>query len=264
MWSFISDLKKNGPLLGIFVSLDSVYANQVIGNSGYDCVIIDMEHSPMSPREATGAAHAIAASSKGSCAPFIRAPSHGVEWIKWALDSGAAGTVVPMVESKEQAEGIVQRGRYYPVGSRSYGPSTAAFAHPNSDRSAATYFDNADKVAIFPMIETVTGVNNAEAILSVNGISGGFVGPSDLRVSLGLNAGDGTEDKFIEALKKIVEAGKKTGKPIGIFTPTKAAAERNIKLGFDFIVYEGDTSLLAKAARASVAEARSIIKANKL
>ncbi|OQV07620.1 hypothetical protein CLAIMM_12025 [Cladophialophora immunda] len=226
-----------------------------------------MEHTPMSAREVTIAVGTIAAASKGSCAPLVRVPSHGLEWVKWALDSGAAGVVVPMVETGDQAQAVVRNSRYPPDGARSFGPLHAAFAHPDSDRSQLTYFDAARKpenIAILPMIESARGVENADSILAAEGVSGVFVGPYDLRVSLGLQGGDGAEDVFIQALQAIVAAGKKAGKPAGIFTGTPQALQRNIQLGFRFFLYHGDSTLLATASKNSVQEARSIFQQAKL
>jgi 2-keto-3-deoxy-L-rhamnonate aldolase RhmA len=261
MWTFASEAQKR-LLVGTFIGLDSIIAHQLIGDAGYDFVIIDMEHTPMSAREATIAVNMISNSSKGSTAPLVRVPSHGLEWIKWGLDSGAAGVVVPMVESRAQVEQIVERSRYPPVGSRSFGPLHAPYAHPGSDRSQMTYFAAArhfGNIAVIPMIETAAGVENADAILAAEGVSAAFIGPYDLRVSLGLEGGDGTEKVFLDALKKVVDAGRKAGKPVGLFTGSAQALQRNAELGFRFFAYHGDTTLLANAARTSVKEARSTI-----
>ncbi len=265
MPSFISAIRDQGPRLGIFITFNTEYAAQLTSSSGYDFVIIDMEHTPVSALEATHLVHAVGAASKGTCAPLVRVPSHGVEWIKWGLDSGAAGIIVPMVNSGDEAKQIVQKACYPPLGQRSFGPMHAPFAHPDTDRTPGEYFAKTAKgVAIFPMIESAKGVQNAEQILGTEGISGVFIGPFDLRVSLGLPGGDGSESAFEEALKTIVAAAKKLNKPVGIYTPSKEALDRNLKLGFEFFAYQGDSTLLAKAAKASVEEARSVIGNPKL
>ena len=116
MSSFIASIRSKGPQLGIFITFNTEFPAQILGSSGYDFVIIDMEHTPVSALEATHIVHAVGAASKGTCAPLVRVPSHGVEWIKWGLDSGAAGIVVPMVTSKEEAEAVVQKACYPPLG----------------------------------------------------------------------------------------------------------------------------------------------------
>ncbi|KIW79669.1 hypothetical protein Z517_06283 [Fonsecaea pedrosoi CBS 271.37] len=261
MAPFVETLRNRGPFLGTFVTLTSTLSASIVGASGYDCVIIDMEHVPVSALEATHIVHTIGSASKGTCLPLVRVPSHGVEWIKWGLDSGASGIVIPMVNTVEEARQIVQKARYPPLGQRSFGPAYAPFADPASDRSIGQYFgDTAPGLAVFPMIESASGVENADAILATEGVSGAFVGPFDLRCSLGLPGGDGKEDRFLDALKRIVAAGKKVGKPLGIYTGSKEQMERNLSLGFEYILYHGDSTLLAVAAKASVEEGRSVIQ----
>ncbi|OAL34582.1 hypothetical protein AYO20_06212 [Fonsecaea nubica] len=265
MSSLADILRANGALLGTFVNLTSTLSAHIIGISGYDTVIIDMEHAPTSALEATHIVQAIGSSSKGTCKPLVRVPSHGVEWIKWALDSGAAGIVVPMVNTPDDVRQIVQKARYPPLGQRSYGPSYAPFADPTFDRTPGQYFNTiAPGLAVLPMIESAEGVKNADAILATEGVTGAFVGPFDLRCSLGLPGGDGTEQRFLDALSAIVAAGKKANKPVGIYTGSIEQMKRNLSLGFSLIVFQADSTFLASAARASAEEARSVLKQAKL
>lgn len=81
------------------------------------------EHTPFSALTMTRMVHAIANGSHGKVAPLVRIPAHGVEWVKWGLDSGASGIVIPMVQTRDEVEGIVKRARYPPLGERSFGPS---------------------------------------------------------------------------------------------------------------------------------------------
>ncbi|KAK7885433.1 hypothetical protein LTR67_010226 [Exophiala xenobiotica] len=264
MAPFVDTLRAQGPLLGTFVTMSSPLSASIVGSSGYDCVIIDMEHVPTNALEATQVVHTIGAASKGTCLPLIRVPSHGVEWIKWALDSGAAGIVVPMVNTPDEARQVVQKARYPPLGQRSYGPLFAPFASPAFDRSQGQYFNvTSQGLAVFLMLESASGVQNADAILATEGVSGAFVGPFDLRCSLGLPGGDGTEDRFLDALKRIVAAGKAAGKPVGIYTGSKEQMVRNLRLGFEFILYLGDSTILATGSKASVDEGRSVIRREK-
>ena len=98
----------------------------LMASAGFDWMLIDMEHTPLSAREATAIVHAVANGSGGKCSPLVRIPAAEVSWVKWALDAGADGIVVPMVQSKEEAERIVRYSKYPPVGQRSFGPFMAA------------------------------------------------------------------------------------------------------------------------------------------
>lgn len=233
-----------------------------MASSGFECLVIDMEHSPITAPEATHLVHAIGAASAGKCAALVRAPAHGVEWIKWALDSGASGVIVPMVNNKEEASQIVRRARYPPVGARSFGPSHVPFAHPDSEKTGAAYLASAlQKIALLLMIESREGVENVDEILGLEGVSGGFVGPVDLRLSLGISGFDGDEPEFVNALTKIVAAGKAHNKPVGIFVGSEHAAKRAIGLGFSFLIYQCDYSMLGDTARAIFESGSKLVNA---
>jgi len=240
------------PIIGAAISIGSILCAQIVARSGFDWVLIDQEHAPTSPREATHLAHAVVAASAGQCVPIIRAPSHGVEWIKWALDSGAGGVIIPMVQSAREAEEILQKAIYPPLGQRSFGPFLAPYADVDSTSDVAQYLSKRVKdLAIMPMIESVEGVKNAEAILSVKGVTGCFIGPYDLRQSLGLPGGDGEEPSFIEALEKVLDIGKRLGLHIGTVAASEAAAKRKTEMGFSFLLTGQDPNFLAAGAKAS-------------
>lgn len=235
------------PTLGVALTIPSTVVAQLIGQLGSDFVFIDMEHSPISAELMTQMVHAIVASSRGACFPIVRVPSQGVEWIKWALDSGAAGIVIPMVNNKSEMEQIIDRALFAPRGSRSFGPSRAPWGLPDGPQGGVgAYFQRALKgqVGIFPMIESAEGVANVEDILSVEGVSGVFVGPMDLRLSLGLNGADGTEPAFKAALEKICGVAKKWKKLVGTVAIGDEATSRRTLEGMDFLVVSVDTGVM--------------------
>lgn len=247
--------KRRGAIIGCALSLGSVTSGQIMARAGFEWAFIDMEHAPTSPREATSLTHAVVAASGGRCLPIVRVPAHGVEWIKWALDSGAAGIIVPMVNTGKQAEEIIDRAIYPPHGSRSFGPFQAPFADTDPTSDVARYITQRVKdVAVILMIESVQGVENAREILSVKGVSGCFIGPFDLRQSLGLPGGDGEEPKFINALEKVLSICKELGLHTGTVASSEAAVKRKTEMGFDFLLAGGDTGFLDAKARTMVAE----------
>ncbi|MCJ1299542.1 hypothetical protein MMC08_002334 [Hypocenomyce scalaris] len=243
---------KYGPLFGVFLTLGVPIGAQLIGRCQYDWALIDMEHSPLSAKEMTSMVHATVLGSRGQTQPLVRIPGHGVEWVKWALDAGAAGIVVPMCRNAEDVQNIVEWGRYPPLGQRSFGPFQAEWADLLPDSGVNKYFSKtAADLAILPMIESVEGVANAESIMSVKGISGIFVGPVDLRLSMGLMGADGEEEQWIQALKKIADLGKKMRIAVGIFSVSSEAMLRQKKMGFSYFLVAGDlTSLSAGATSA--------------
>lgn len=259
--TFAAAIRARSPLLGAFVSLNTAYAAQIMARSGFDWLMIDMEHSPISALEATNMVHATITASQGFCVPIIRIPSHGVEWIKWALDSGASAIIVPMVNTKEEIDLIIKRGRYPPLGARSSGPFRTPFADlAETSTSFAKYLTETSKdVCILPMIESVEGVENAEAIMSTKGVDGVFVGPVDLRHSMGLTGSDGTEELYVQALKKILGIAKRLGIPVGILG-SPDALDKQVEIGFDYFLLVGDSALLVQGAEFALSKAKGQIE----
>ena len=208
--TFVGFIKsRNRPLVGTVLTLPSVTIAQLAGQSDGEFVMIDMEHAPLTIEVFTQMVHAYVAASRHSTPrfPLVRIPSHGVEWVKWAMDSGASGIVVPMVNNAAEMRAIIDRAIYPPAGRRSFGPLYAPFAHPDGPgMGMGGYFERAQRgeIALLPVIESKEGLKNAEEILSLDGVSGVFIGPADLRLSLGLPpAVDGSEPEFLEALQRI-------------------------------------------------------------
>ncbi|EXJ76471.1 uncharacterized protein A1O5_00979 [Cladophialophora psammophila CBS 110553] len=212
-----------------------------------------MEHAPVSPREASTLVQAVVTASGGQCVPVIRTPSHGVEWIKWALDSGAAGIIIPMVMTAQECENIIQRAIYPPRGQRSFGPFLAPYADVDPMADVTKYMkDRVKEVAIIPMIESMEGVQNAEAILRVPGVTACFVGPYDLRQSMGLPGGDGEEAAYLNALQNILEAGKRNNVVIGTVGATEASARRKVEMGFRFLLTGQEPNFLVAGAKSTL------------
>ena len=237
MTSFLATRQGAGPAIGCTLGFGTPLSAQILSRVGYDYVLIDMEHNPLSAREAGILAHVVVSASAGKCKPFIRVPSHGVEWIKWALDCGASGILVPMVQSQTEMEHIIQSAIYPPRGQRSFGPVMAPFADVDPNATVAKYFTQTCKnLAVIPMIESVHGLENAEAICSTDGVNAVFVGPVDLRLSMGLPGGDGNEDTYLAALQKVLGICKRLGRPIGIFAADEDACKKRTSEGFDFLM----------------------------
>jgi 4-hydroxy-2-oxoheptanedioate aldolase len=103
--------------------------------------------------------------------------------------------------------------------------------------TSAKYLSETSKdVAVIPMIESVEGLENAEAICSTEGVTAAFVGPVDLRLSLGLTGGDGNEEIFLSALQKVLKICKCLGKPVGVFAANGEACKKRTAEGFDFLM----------------------------
>ncbi|KAK5712494.1 hypothetical protein LTR15_012074 [Elasticomyces elasticus] len=261
--TFLDSAKEHKPLLGSFLSFNTAYAAQILARCGFDWLMIDMEHAPLSAQEATNMVHSTVAASQGNCMPIIRVPSHGVEWIKWALDSGADGIIIPMVNNKAEMDLIIKRALYPPAGARSSGPFRTPFADLDPAATMSKYrTETVASTVVLPMIESVEGVENAEAIMTTPGVDGIFVGPVDLRSSMGFAGPDGDEEQYLKALDKLLAIGKRLDKPVGILlSPT--APQRQIEMGFDYFLMTGDADLMSRAAMAMLAATGDLVKSSR-
>lgn len=231
--------------------------------------MIDAEHAPFTFDVVTQMVHAYMSVSTASPKhALIRVPSHDVAWLKWGLDSGCSGIIIPMVNSGAEMKCILDRVLYPPKGRRSFGPLYAPFAtnassagsYATGSASGSGYFERAlaGEIAVLPMIESKSGLENCEGILALDGVDGVFIGPADLRLALGLGPdGDGTEKVFVEALARIVDAAKKYEKVVGCMGIGEEAAGKRAREGMDFLLSAFDWGAIGGGYAADLAKARA-------
>lgn len=264
--SFLGLVKsQQGPAVGTVLTIPSVTIAQLVGQADGEFVMIDMEHAPLPIEVVTKMVSAYVNSSQGKRFPLVRIPSHGAEWVKWALDSGAAGIIVPMVNNAAEMKAIIDRAIYPPKGRRSFGPLYAPFAHPEGPQTGMPgYFERAKRgdIALLPMIESKEGLENCEEILSLEGVSGTFIGPADLRLSIGLPpAVDGTEPEFLEAMDQVRSTAKKLGKVVGTMGTGEETARKRAFEGMDFLLSTFDFGALVSGVASDLAAARRGVQA---
>jgi 4-hydroxy-2-oxoheptanedioate aldolase len=176
---------------------------------------------------------------------MARVPWNDTVWIQRTLDAGALGLVVPMVNTVADARHVVSNMKYATRGQRSSGGSRVA---PYIDGDYRTWAD--EHLAIIVMIETAQAVENAEAIMAVEGVVGCFIGPNDLALSMGLTPKDmGPGTQHDAAMMAVLDACKKTGKAAGKHCFSAAEVSMRIGQGFQFLALLSDGALMAKAAR---------------
>jgi 4-hydroxy-2-oxoheptanedioate aldolase len=238
-------LRRGEPSFGSWLSLPGVFSAQLMGRMGFDWLTLELEHSPAS-LESAGACIAVLANAR--VAPLVRVPVNSVENIKRALDIGAWGVVVPMVNSRAEAEAVVEAARYRPVGRRSIGGNLHAASF---ETDAATYYARAnEEILVVIMAEHVDAVERADEIFSVPGIDAAFIGPNDLHASMGLPpAFESNEKEFIEAVAYICSTARKHGLAPGIHVADIAQAQRRAKEGFQFIALASDAGFMMAKAR---------------
>ncbi len=248
-------LKRGEPALGAWLNLSSVSSARLMARLGFDWLVIDMEHSAHHAALMTDMVATIVDAS--TSAPIVRIPNNSVEWYKWALDAGAWGVVVPMVNTRQEAERAIECSKYPPLGTRSIGGAFAPYAFDAPDWPTYARIAN-DETLIIIQIESAQALQNLDEILSVPGIDVAFVGPNDLHAQLGLPPStEGAEPEFTQALERIKTTASKYHIATGIFSRDGQAAIARLHQGFHMISVTTDISSLITAATQNLSTARS-------
>jgi 4-hydroxy-2-oxoheptanedioate aldolase len=233
--------------VGATVGTNDVLCAQIMATSGFDWLYIDMEHGPVPFADVQ---NAIVAIRTTTTEPFVRTRWNDATSIEQALDCGASGIIVPMINNRADAEAVVAHARYRPLGERSRGGLRAAFSFA-TDRG--TYLREAnDRVLVLVQIETAEAVANIEEIMGVEGINGVFVGPNDLASSYGLVYPRDWEKRptaYATAIDDIPGIARKHGKIPGIQAANAARANECIERGYLFVGVGSDATILAAGAQ---------------
>lgn len=247
-------LKRGEPVLGAWLSLPNISSARIMAQLGFDWLVVDMEHTAHNPVLMGDMVATIA--DAGTCAPIVRVPAHSVEWFKWALDAGAWGVVVPMVNTREEALRVIEFAKYPPTGNRSIGGAFGPYGFGITDWPSYARTAN-DETIVIIQIESTQALQNLDEILSVPGIDVAFVGPNDLHAQLGLTPStDGAEPEFMDALERIKLVARKYSVATGIFSRNGEAAAERIRQGFQMISVTTDISSMIAAATQNLRIAR--------
>lgn len=238
-------LKRGEASFGTWLTLPDVTATQLMTRMGFDWLTVEMEHAPVTLKDA---AASFAVISNAGVVPLVRVAINSTENIKTVLDNGAWGIVVPMVNSRAEAEAVVEAARYRPIGKRTVGGSLRGV---NFDTDPGTYYARAnDEILVIIMAETAEAVENIEDICSVPGLDAVFIGPNDLHASYGLPPNFESEHKqFNDALEKIRVTAQKHGLAPGIHCADVAQAQRRAKEGFQFIAISSEAGFMMQKAK---------------
>lgn len=231
-------------------------AAERLARNDYDYLCIDQQHGLLGIEGVIRNLQAIDAGGSLGLWPTVGLVRIGVNdfrTIGQVLDAGAAGIIVPMVESSEAARQTVSAAKYPPLGRRSYGQVRGELR-----RSEATTVVN-DTTFVAVMIETREGYNRVEEIAAVDGIDALYVGPWDLTISLTDGDLEGSEAEALreEALAKVVRVAHEAGKAAGTHADSGDTASQRLAQGYDFVSVEGDLTHLEEIAQNHLARARS-------
>ncbi|GHC25144.1 2,4-dihydroxyhept-2-ene-1,7-dioic acid aldolase [Kushneria pakistanensis] len=227
---------------GCWAGLGTAWAAEILATTGFDWLLIDGEHAPNPLPAVLGQLQAVAPYDS---APVVRAVNHDPALIKQLLDIGAQTLMVPMVDTAEQAEALVQATRYPPHGIRGVG---GGLTRATRWDAIPDYIDSAHReLCLIVQIESPRGIDNVEAIAAVDGVDAIFVGPADLSTGAGHIGNPGHPD-VQHMIRRALDAAKANGKGAGILAPAEADARAYAEWGFDFIAVGIDISLLRQGA----------------
>ena len=231
----LSLLRSNEMAVGTWLQLGSFQIARILAAQGcLDWLVLDLEHTPIDPINAHTMYAAIADISQGRCTPLARLVSGSIEQIKLALDSGAQGIIVPMVNTARQAQEIVRYARFPPAGERGAGGLTP---HLGYGVNRSEYIRHANtEILVSVQIESAEAVDNIAEIVSIPGLDMIFIGPYDLHISLGLPGAIWSQaPAFQKAIKKVMTTCHKQSLPLGILCADAEQAKQRFADGFTFL-----------------------------
>ena len=237
-------LAENQPSVGSWMQIPHASVAEIMGHAGYDWVAADLEHGAISVHQLPDLFRAL---ELGGTLPLVRLAQGQAKDCKQALDAGAGGVIVPMVESATQLMLVRDACRWPPAGTRGVGFSRANLFGEHFD----TYLDEAQAPLLVAMIEHIRAVDNLEEILQVKGVDAILIGPYDLSASMGLTAKFDAPE-FMATIDRIRSLCMQHAIPSGIHVvqPDANVLEQRIAEGYRFIAYSIDAVFLSKSVSA--------------
>lgn len=236
--------KAGRPVFGVWAALACPFAVELMALPGVGYICVDQQHGVIDYADAVNMM--MAAQGRG-IAPLTRVPANESWMIAKALDAGAQGVIVPLVNNAAEARAAVEACRYPPRGVRSFGPIRAAVVTGRDQQALG------DGVLCFVMVETREGLQNIEAIAATPGLDGIYVGPADLALGLGLPPDlDKTEPEHAAAVQTILEACQRNGIVAGIQCGSGRSGHAYAQQGFRLVTITKDSAILQAGVRAEL------------
>ena len=243
-------LKAGRQQIGLWCSLASPFSTEIVAGSGFDWLLLDMEHTPNDLRDIYGQLQAM---MEGTTQAVVRVPSDDPILIKRVLDSGVQALMIPNVEDAAQARRAVAATRYAPKGVRGFSqaPRAARFGR------VANYHTRCEaELLVTVQIESRQALANIEEIAAVEGVDGLFIGPGDLSTSLGY-IGQQSHIDVVAVIEDAVRRIVLSGGIAGVLTPNEALVRRYMAAGTLFTAVGSDAGLLARTSEQLAARFRS-------
>jgi 4-hydroxy-2-oxoheptanedioate aldolase len=248
-------LRIGKPAIGGWMTLASPLASELLAHAGFDFLVVDTEHSPTDTETVVQMLQAM----KGQpVSPMVRVVWNDIGLIKRALDSGAHGVVVPMVNTVAEARQAVAACRYPPQGVRSVGGARPPLSF---GVGRAEYLAEANReIMLAVQIEHVDAVARVDDIAAVDGVDSLFIGPNDLCASMGLPPVlEPDVPAFEGALATVLRAADTHGKAAGILVGSLATGLKRLRQGFRFVAIGTDAGMITAGAQAIVQGVRQTL-----
>lgn len=234
--------------VGTFVKTTSPQVIEILGGSGLDFAVLDAEHAPYD-RAALDVS--LLAGRAANLPLFVRVQDRSAASVLSVLDMGAAGVLVPHVDSEQDAREVVAHCRYV-GGDRGYSSSPRAAGYGALGMKAA--IAHGDRNVVVCQIESVSAVDSAARIAAVPGVGALFIGRADLALSMGLD--NAQDPRVLEATENVIRASLAAGTPVGMFVGSNAEREKYRALGVSWFIQGSDQSFLRQAAQAAARPAQ--------
>jgi len=236
---FKQAIREGRPQIGLWASLCSNIAAEVVASAGFDWILIDTEHAP---NELPMVFSQLQALVGGTAAAVVRPAWNDMVLVKRLLDVGSQNLLIPYVQTAEEARAAVAATRYPPQGIR----GVAVTHRANRFGRVKDYFKRVnEEICLLVQIETRLALENIEAIAAVEGVDGLFIGPSDLAAALG-HLGENNHPEVRAAIEDAFKRIRKAGKAPGILTPVEADARHWLSHGCVVLAVGSDVGLLAR------------------
>lgn len=254
--AFRTALAQGRPLVGIWSMLNSVDGSEALGWSGYDWLLIDGEHAPVSLHDAMAHCRALAATPT---IPIVRLLWNDPLLLKAHLDAGITTLMLPYVQSAAEARNAVAMMHYPPAGLRGIAAMHRASRYTRLRDYAARA---SETLCLIVQIETVQALEHCEEIAAVEGVDAVFFGPGDLAASMGM-PGQAAHPDVTAAIEDGLRRCRPSGKAVGVLAPNDEIAERHIRSGFDFVAVANDFAILLRHADAAATRFRGLAEASR-
>lgn len=250
---FKQRLRDNQTQFGCWLGMANAYCAEMASTANFDWLLIDAEHAPNDLRSTLGQLQALRGSNSQA---LVRLPIGEIWQIKQLLDAGAQSLLIPMVESAEQAQALIQATRYPPKGVRGVG---SALARASQFGAISDYLSTADEqICLLLQIESRAGVAALDDILALEDVDGIFVGPSDLAADMGY-LGKPQAPEVREAVFDVLQRTRAAGKAAGILALDLDFAAECLEAGASFVATGIDVTCFTKSMRQLAAQSKALL-----